>query len=121
MPSRFEPCGLTQLYSLRYGTVPLVHRIGGLADTVVDANEATLADGSATGIVFEAATSAALLRAVTRALTLYGDRRRWRQMMRTGMRQDFSWQHSAADYERLYDELVPPADVAQATVTPASR
>jgi len=120
MPSRFEPCGLTQLYSLRYGTVPLVHRVGGLADTVVDADDAALADGRATGIVFDAPNSATLLHAVTRALGLYRNKRRWRQMMQTGMKQDFSWQHSAADYQRLYDELVPPAG-AQATVTPGSR
>lgn len=119
MPSRFEPCGLTQLYSLRYGTVPLVHRVGGLADTVVDAGDASLASGSATGIVFEAANSAALLHAVTRALGLYRDKRRWRQLVRTGMKQDFSWQHSAADYHRLYDELVPSA-AAQTVTTPAS-
>lgn len=115
MPSRFEPCGLTQLYSLRYGTVPLVHRVGGLADTVVDADDAALADGSATGIAFSAPNSAALLHAVTRALGLFRDKRRWRQMMQAGMKQDFSWQHSAADYLRLYDELVPPVAGAQAT------
>jgi starch synthase len=107
MPSRFEPCGLTQLYSLRYGTVPLVRRVGGLADSVIDANDATLADGSATGVVFEQANSAALVHAVTRALGLYRQRRTWQRIRRQGMQQDFSWQHSAAEYQRLYDELVP--------------
>jgi starch synthase len=85
MPSRFEPCGLTQLYSLRYGTVPLVRRVGGLADTVTDT------------------TPAALVHAVKRALALRQDARLWKQMQLTGMRQDFSWRHSAAEYLRLYE------------------
>ena len=108
-PSRFEPCGLTQMYSMRYGTVPVVRRAGGLADTVTDAAETALADDTATGITFDPPTSASLLHAITRALELHRDTRRWRQVMRAGMRQDFSWQHSAAEYRRLYDELVPPA------------
>jgi starch synthase len=107
MPSRFEPCGLTQLYSLRYGTVPVVHRVGGLTDSVIDTNAASLADGSATGVAFESANSAALVQAVSRALELYRRRRVWQALRRQGMRQDFSWQHSAAEYQRLYDELVP--------------
>lgn len=107
MPSRFEPCGLTQFYSLRYGTVPIARRVGGLSDSVVDANEATLADDSATGVLFEPANSAALVHAVHRALALYGQRRAWQALRRRGMRQDFSWQRSAEEYQRLYDELVP--------------
>ncbi len=106
MPSRFEPCGLTQLYSLRYGTVPVVRRVGGLNDSVVDASAAALADGSATGIVFEAATSAALVQAVERGIALYQKRRTWQTLRRHGMRQDFSWRRSAVEYQRLYDELV---------------
>ena len=109
-PSRFEPCGLTQMYSMRYGTVPVVRRIGGLADTVIDATETTLADDTATGLSFDAPTSASLLHAITRALALFEDRRHWRQVMRAGMRQDFSWQHSAIEYRQLYDELVPPPE-----------
>jgi starch synthase len=107
VPSRFEPCGLTQLYSLRYGTLPVVRRVGGLNDSVIDADDAALADGTATGVVFEAANSAALVQAVSRALGLYRRRRIWQGICRQGMRQDFSWQHSAAEYQRLYDELVP--------------
>jgi starch synthase len=103
MPSRFEPCGLTQLYSLRYGTVPLVRRVGGLADTVTDTTPAALAAGTATGIVFDAPTPAALVHAVKRALALRQDARLWKQMQLTGMRQDFSWRHSAAEYLRLYE------------------
>lgn len=93
MPSRFEPCGLSQLYALRYGTVPIVRRVGGLADTVSD---------SATGIVFDAADPRALADAVVRACALYRDRPAWRELMTAGMRQDFSWQHSAQEYLRLY-------------------
>jgi len=103
MPSRFEPCGLSQLYSLRYGTVPLVRRVGGLADTVTDATPDALAAGTATGIVFDAPTPAALVQAVKRALTLRQNVRLWKQMQLAGMRQDFSWRHSASEYLRLYD------------------
>jgi len=106
MPSRFEPCGLSQLYNLRYGTVPIVRRVGGLADTVVAASVANIAAGTATGIVFDEATAEALAGAVRRALALYRDRRSWKQIQLTGMRQDFSWRHSAGDYLRLYDEVL---------------
>jgi starch synthase len=106
MPSRFEPCGLNQLYSLRYGTVPIVRRVGGLADTVVDATPNTLAAGTASGVMFREAQPRALVNAVTRALTLYPDQRRWKKLVVTGMRQDFSWRHSAGEYLTLYDRLV---------------
>jgi starch synthase len=102
MPSRFEPCGLSQLYALRYGAVPIVHRVGGLADTVVDANPAALESGTATGVVFESANALALGDAVARAVTLYRQPRTWKQLIATGMRQDYSWRHSAQDYARLY-------------------
>jgi starch synthase len=102
MPSRFEPCGLNQIYSLRYGTVPVVRRTGGLADTVVHADTATLADGSATGFSFEAADSAALGETLQQALDLYGQPPAWRRLMVSGMRQDFSWEQSARHYQELY-------------------
>ncbi len=105
MPSRFEPCGLNQLYSLRYGTVPVVHRVGGLADTVIDAGEAELAAGIATGFVFDEPTMNALLHAVRRALALYREPRAWRRLMLAGMRQSFGWRRSAARYVQLYAEL----------------
>jgi len=107
MPLRFEPCGLSQLYSLRYGTVPLVRRVGGLADTVTDATPDALAAGTATGIVFDAPTPAALVHAVKRALALRRDARLWKQVQLAGMRQDFSWRHSASEYLRLYDAALP--------------
>jgi starch synthase len=103
MPSRFEPCGLSQLYSLRYGTVPLVRRVGGLADTVIEATPDTLDAGTATGIVFDAPTTTSLVQAVKRALALRRNARLWKQMQLAGMRQDFSWRHSAGEYLRLYD------------------
>jgi starch synthase len=91
---------------LRYGTVPIVRPVGGLADTVVDASPATLAAGTATGLVFDTATPAELIGTLRRALALYADRRRWKQLALTGMRQDFSWRHSAGDYRELYERLV---------------
>ena len=102
MPSRFEPCGLNQLYSLRYGTVPIVKRVGGLADTVVDASEPNLRAGVATGIVFDGDSPDALTTALTRALSLYRDTARWRSLVTCGMRQDFSWRSSAQHYIDLY-------------------
>lgn len=95
MPSRFEPCGLNQMYSLRYGTVPIVHRVGGLADTVVDVSDRSLADGSATGILFNEPTPQALAAALRRALALYRDAETWRALALNGMHQDFSWKRSA--------------------------
>ncbi len=103
MPSRFEPCGLSQLHALRYGAVPIVRRVGGLADTVADATAERLRAGTATGIVFDAAQPAALTAAVERALALYRDKRRWRRLVLAGMRQDHSWRHRAGDYLRVYE------------------
>jgi starch synthase len=117
MPSRFEPCGLTQLYSLRYGTLPVVHHVGGLADTVVDCNDLTLAQGTATGFAFQAADPDALQQSILRALLLYRKPRRWRAVMRQGMQQDYSWTHSAAAYQELYDELLAAATKFE-TLTP---
>lgn len=102
VPSRFEPCGLTQLYGLLYGTVPVVRRVGGLADTVVDADATALADDTATGFVFGPQTADALVEAVQRAITLYRRGDAWRTLMRRGMAQDFSWDHAARDYMALY-------------------
>ena len=108
VPSRFEPCGLTQMYGLRYGTLPLVRRVGGLADTVVDAGEPALAQGSATGFVFDAATPAALSAALRRAIDLFARPASWAAVMRRAMAQDSSWQGSARLYMALYEGLQTP-------------
>jgi starch synthase len=107
MPSRYEPCGLSQLYSLKYGTVPVVRTTGGLCDTVVDATSERLEAGTATGYVFVAMTADAFLEAVDRAVDLYRNHpEQWLRLVQTGMRQDWSWRRSAAEYERLYEKLV---------------
>jgi starch synthase len=103
MPSRFEPCGLNQMYSQRYGAIPLVRRAGGLADTVVDACPETFADGSATGFVFNEATADAFFEAIERALSLYEQSDEWQTIQRNGMAKDFSWDKSAREYAALYD------------------
>lgn len=102
MPSRFEPCGLNQMYSLRYGTPPVVFKTGGLADTVVDADEATLADATATGFVFCAPGVAAFLEAIHRALDLYRQPSKWRRLQQSGMNRSFDWNESAGHYLSLY-------------------
>lgn len=106
MPSRFEPCGLNQIYSLRYGTVPVVHRIGGLADTVIDATPTALAAGQATGFVFDRPESAALEAAVARAVALYRERVQWQGLMLAGMHQNFSWANAARQYVALYQQIL---------------
>ncbi len=106
LPSRFEPCGLTQLYALRYGCVPVVARTGGLADTVIDANEAAVAAGVATGLMFSPDNGDALADACRRMVELHGDRKVWAAMQKQGMRADVSWSRSAARYADLYRSLV---------------
>ncbi|WP_428333547.1 glycogen synthase GlgA [Novosphingobium sp.] len=106
IPSRFEPCGLTQLYGLAYGCVPVVSRTGGLADTVVDANLAALVAGSATGIHFNAVNYDLLAEAIDRTITLYHDRAAWHQIQRAGMKSDFSWGRSGKAYADLYARLM---------------
>lgn len=103
MPSRYEPSGLNQLYSLRYGTVPVVRKTGGLADSIVDATAQTLSDGTANGFVFDAYESPALLVTLQRALNAFRDPATWRRLQATGMRADFSWNRSAAKYVALYE------------------
>ena len=109
MPSRFEPCGLNQLYSLRYGTVPLVRRTGGLADSIADATPDALARREATGFVFDNHDAGEFSAALARALALYRHSpAEWDELRRNGMRQDFSWAHSAREYEKLFGRLVSP-------------
>lgn len=106
MPSRYEPCGLTQMYSLRYGTIPVVRGTGGLADTVVNTTAGTLASGTATGFHFVDANTSAFLHAAQDAIEHYRNRTQWQQLMQTAMQQDFNWQDSARKYEALYLELL---------------
>ena len=101
MPSRFEPCGLNQLYSLRYGTPPVVRRTGGLADSVIDADEAAAGGGQGTGFVFDAPQPQALADALQRALAAFAQPLRWRAIQRAGMRQDLGWHRAAEAYCRL--------------------
>ena len=110
VPSAFEPCGLTQLYGLRYGTLPLVRRVGGLADTVVDCTLENLDDGSATGFVFDELSAPALLSAVRRAFVLFGRPAEWAAVQRCGMALRFDWRAAALHYLALYQSLRPGAD-----------
>jgi starch synthase len=103
MPSLYEPCGLNQLYSLRYGTVPIVRKTGGLADSVQPYNSATK---QGTGIVFEEFKPEAFEHALNEALDLYANQAHWRQMVRNGMRQDFSWGRQGEQYVKLYEKLL---------------
>ncbi len=105
VPSRFEPCGLTQLYGLKYGTLPLVRRVGGLADTVVDASLENLGDGLATGFVFEAFDESGIGAALRRAFALYEREADWRQVQALGMRQQFDWDAAADHYAALYQQI----------------
>ena len=106
IPSRFEPCGLTQLYGLRYGCLPIVARTGGLNDTIIDANHAALQAKVATGIQFSPVTTEGLLQAIRRAIYLFQDRKVWTQMQKQGMKSDVSWGKSAERYANLYSSLV---------------
>lgn len=105
VPSRFEPCGLTQLYALRYGCVPVVARVGGLADTVIDANEAALQAGAATGVQFHPVTQAALTDAIRRTIQLYRQPKVWKKLQRKGMKTDVSWTQSGLRYAELFRQL----------------
>lgn len=106
IPSRFEPCGLTQLYGLRYGTIPVVSRTGGLADTVIDANEAAIAAGCATGVQFSPVTRTGLEQAIHRTCDLYADKTLWTGIMRRAMKHPVGWEQSAASYAALYADLI---------------
>jgi starch synthase len=104
VPSRFEPCGLTQLYGLRYGTLPLVRAVGGLADTVTDCSLENLDDGSASGFVFQDLSEAALLSAIRRAFALHRRTADWRAVQRHAMGLRFDWARAATDYLRVYQQ-----------------
>jgi starch synthase len=106
MPSRYEPCGLNQMYSLRYGTIPVVRKTGGLADSVQHYDPAS---GTGTGVVFDHYDAPAVTWALNTALDWYTDQRTWRRIMRNAMEMDFSWQHQVVEYERLYRRLTGSA------------
>ncbi len=106
VPSRFEPCGLTQLCALRYGTLPVVARVGGLADTVIDSNEMAVAEGLGTGVQFAPVTQGMLEAAILRTADLWRDRRTWRRLQRNAMGTDVSWRRPARRYAELYREVL---------------
>ena len=107
MPSRYEPCGLNQMYSMAYGTVPIVRRTGGLADTVVNATQENIDKNTATGFSFDEFTSAALESAMAKATRMYKeDRSNWNQLVHNGMKRDWSWTASARKYEELYQKTL---------------
>ncbi len=106
VPSRFEPCGLTQLYALRYGAVPVVARVGGLQDTIIDANEMALKAGVATGFQFSPVTKDALIAALRRARCVFSDKPRWRHLQSNGMKTDVSWRNPARRYAQIFRQLI---------------
>ncbi|MHC4712064.1 MAG: glycogen synthase GlgA [Planctomycetota bacterium] len=106
MPSRYEPCGLNQMISLKYGTVPVVRATGGLADTITNANGKTEQAGKANGFSFKPYDARELTRALKRALGAYRDRKRWSAIVATGMRQDWSWSRSAGEYVKVYERTI---------------
>jgi starch synthase len=117
MPSHYEPCGLNQLYSLKYGTVPIVRETGGLADTVVDLTSDNLAAGKANGFSFVDYHPSALEATLRRAISVYTQQPAvWRQLVDIGMRQDWSWANSARQYIDLYHKLMASRNAAHARV-----
>jgi starch synthase len=115
LPSRYEPCGLTQMYAMKYGTVPIARAIGGLKDTVHDFDSQS---GKGTGFTFQPFERKALLAAIKAAVLCYGDREAWKRLMGNGMESDFSWDRSARQYIELFRSLSKPA---RREVEPAER
>ncbi len=114
MPSRFEPSGLNQLYSMRYGTIPVVRNVGGLADSVTGATPAAIADGTGTGFLFDEYEPDALWECVERAIALYRtDQEAWKGLMTNAMSRDSSWARSAAVYEDVYEKVLAPLPVSR--------
>jgi starch synthase len=102
IPSRYEPCGLTQMISMRYGTVPVARAVGGLKDTIRDHGQG----GESTGFLFQKPSAEEMAGAIRRAIDVYADKRRWRGLQRRGMKMDFSWGPSAEAYLSLYRSLI---------------
>jgi starch synthase len=114
IPSRFEPCGLTQLCAMRYGAVPVVARVGGLADTIVDANEMALQSNCATGLQFAPVSAEALAGALRKAAALYARKPVWRKLQANGLKTDVSWTHPARRYADIYRAIAPASVEAAA-------
>ena len=110
MPSRYEPCGLGQMIALRYGAVPVVRRTGGLVDTVIDHVDRR---GEGTGFVFDKYATDDLIACLKRALVVLRDQKKWNSLVQNGMKQDFSWEHSAKEYERLYRKAIQRGDAEE--------
>jgi starch synthase len=106
MPSRFEPCGLNQLYGLAYGTPPIISPTGGLADSIIDTTEKTLKNKTATGFVLETVTNVSLFDTIERAIVTWQDKKIWRKIQQNGMKRDISWDFSAKDYLKLYKKTL---------------
>jgi starch synthase len=119
-PSRFEPCGLTQLYGLRYGTIPVVSRTGGLAETVIDANDAAMNAQVATGFQFHPVTTEGLCHAIRRAMEAYKNPKQWQQIQQQGMKARFSWERSAGQYAALFRALAKKAAPANSHLQQAA-
>lgn len=117
MPSRYEPCGLHQLYGMLYGTVPVVSATGGLASSVVPVSDATLKDRTATGFLISEHTPEALAREIERAITLYRQPDLWAQLVESGLAQDWSWHRAATEYSALYEKAVRSRDAHHPAVT----
>ena len=106
MPSRFEPCGLNQLYGLAYGTPPIVSHTGGLADSVCDTNELSLKDNTATGFVVKSVNHWSLLVTIERGIAYWKDKKTWRQIQSNGMKRNVGWDASAIKYLDLYEKTL---------------
>ncbi|OHB35119.1 MAG: starch synthase [Planctomycetes bacterium GWA2_40_7] len=106
MPSKYEPCGLSQMYSLKYGTIPVVRETGGLADTIIDANDENLRNRTATGFTMKGYSAAELLFTIDRALELYKSRTKWNTLRKNAMKQDWSWNKSAREYVELFKSVL---------------
>jgi starch synthase len=106
MPSKYEPCGLSQMYSLRYGTIPVVRETGGLVDTIIDANDLNLKNGTATGFTLKGYFATEFLFAIDRALELYKSKTKWNALRRNAMKQDWSWKRSTREYVELFKSVL---------------
>ncbi|HXI99651.1 MAG TPA: glycosyltransferase, partial [Micropepsaceae bacterium] len=120
-PARFEPCGLVPIYAMRYGTIPIVRKSGGMADTILDATPENLKTGTATGFCFDTVCADELIACAHRAMGLYGQSLPWRKLQVNAMRQDFSWSKSAKLYAALYRSLTTKDEPMESDTTASER